>query len=75
MCSPARAFAPDGQVLAAVSQDDLLWLWRVADRHLLRSTATQTGGENAVVYTPDGHLLVTAAPRPAIPASRRGYAR
>src|SRR5438045_6961465 len=55
----AIAFAPHGQVLASVSRDDTLRLWRVADHSVLRVIATHTGGGNGVVFTPDGQTLIT----------------
>ena len=59
------AFSPDGQTLAAGSDDDKVWLWNMTDpAHPTRLGQPLTGprgGVNSVAFSPDGTILAAGS--------------
>ena len=53
------AFSPDGQHLVAVTRNGRAECWELARGRRLWSTRTDEGEVNAVVYAPDGGVIVT----------------
>jgi WD40 repeat protein len=54
----AAAFAPDGRILAAAAQDDMIRLWDVATAGLLRQWKGPRA--EALAFSPDGRSLAVA---------------
>lgn len=55
------AFSPDGQVLAAGSDDHKIRLWKTADDQLLNTLEGHTHYVNGVAFSPDGRLLISGS--------------
>jgi WD40 repeat protein len=58
------AFSPNGQTLAAGSQDDKVWLWNVAVPAKAAPEGTLTGATdwvNAVSFSPDGQTVAAGS--------------
>jgi WD40 repeat protein len=60
------AFSPDGRLLAAVSYDEPLRLWRVKDGKLIGRFCWHGPDMGAVAFTPDGRWLATGDHRGCI---------
>jgi eukaryotic-like serine/threonine-protein kinase len=54
------AFSPDGEVLASVSNDRLLKLWRPATGEQVYSIVAHRDGIETVAFSPDGRTIATA---------------
>jgi WD40 repeat protein len=57
----AVAFSPDGTMLASVSKDYTVRLWRVSDGTLLRTLRREGGGGEgvSVAFSPDGAMVAS----------------
>jgi WD40 repeat protein len=55
------AFSPDGQLLAAGSDDNKIRLWRTADYELLSALEGHAQYVNGVAFGPDGSFLVSGS--------------
>ncbi|KAH7912372.1 WD40-repeat-containing domain protein [Hygrophoropsis aurantiaca] len=55
------AISPDGQLLAAGSEDKLIRFWSIPQRRWLSTLQGHNGEVYAVTFSPDGHLLVSAS--------------
>ena len=60
-------FSPNGQTLAAGSQDDKVWLWNVAAPAKAAPEGTLTGATdwvNAVSFSPNGQRVTRRRRKP-----------
>ncbi|KAH7926145.1 WD40 repeat-like protein [Leucogyrophana mollusca] len=55
------AISPDGQFLAAGSEDKLIRFWSIPERRLLSALRGHHGEIYAVAFSPDGRLAVSAS--------------
>ena len=55
------AFSPDGQWLAAGSDDNKIQLWRTSDYELEKTMEGHAHYVNGVAFSPDGRLLVSGS--------------
>ncbi len=58
---PPSVFSPDSKWFATVSYQDDVWLWDVATTRVLNKDIKHDGSINAMNFSPDGKLLVTAS--------------
>jgi len=65
------AFAPDGETLASASMDGTIRFWDVATGRQVAQLERQPEAR-AIAFTPEGQLLVSTGPKPAIQISELG---
>ncbi len=56
----AIAFSPDGQFLAAGSEDRALRVWDVTSQTLIHELTDHNGGTRDILFSPDGQTLAAA---------------
>jgi WD40 repeat protein len=55
------SFSPDGSLLSAGSDDNLIRIWRTLDYKLLQTLHGHSGFVNGVAFSPDGALLASGS--------------
>ena len=53
------AFSPDGQLLAASTLQQRIWIWRTKDWQLIRTMKVSTGWILSISFSPDGQTLAS----------------
>jgi WD40 repeat protein/DNA-binding SARP family transcriptional activator len=57
----AVVFSPDGQTLAAATDDSLIWLWQTTTGHLIAVLKGHEDFLNHLAFSPDGARLASAS--------------
>jgi WD40 repeat protein len=55
------AFSPDGQTLAAGTNDSAVWLWRVEDGALVQRLLGHRLAVSDIAFAPDGRTIASAS--------------
>jgi WD40 repeat protein len=55
------AYSPDGEILAAGSDDGAIYIWQANNGTLLKKLEGHTNTTTSLAFTPDGKLLISSS--------------